>query len=118
MLMSFVRFLKNWTLPVAMAFGTAVYLTFAYTPQLASAALFFAPVFDAILPLFMFCILFVTFCKVDFRRLRPVPWHWWVALFQILFVAIIVGAIAAIGAALAVYILLAKNKDQGGDANE
>ena len=32
--------------------------------------------------------------------------------------AIIVGAIAAIGAALAVYILLAKNKDQGGDANE
>ena len=93
MLMSFVRFLKNWTLPVAMAFGTAVYLTFAYTPQLASAALFFAPVFDAILPLFMFFILFVTFCKVDFRRLRPVPWHWWVALFQILFVAIIVGAI-------------------------
>ena len=32
--------------------------------------------------------------------------------------ALIIGAIAAIGAALAVYILLVKNKDQGGDANE
>lgn len=91
--MNIIRFLKDWTLPVAMGIGTILYLLFAYTPSLAGAAAFFEPVFDAIFPLFMFLILFVTFCKVDFRRLRPVPWHWWIGVFQVLFVAIIVGAI-------------------------
>ena len=87
------RFLKDWTLPVAMTTGTVFYLLFAFTPGLESAAMFFDPIFDTIFPLFMFLILFVTFCKVDFRRLRPVQWHWWTALFQLLFVAVIVGPI-------------------------
>lgn len=76
-----------------MGMGSILYLLFAYTPALDGAAVFFAPIFDTILPLFMFLILFVTFCKVDFRKLRPVGWHLWIGLFQILFVAIIVGAI-------------------------
>ena len=76
-----------------MAVGSILYLLFAYTPSLSSAADFFAPVFDAILPLFMFLILFVTFCKVDFHKLRPVAWHWWTGFFQVLFVTVIVGAI-------------------------
>lgn len=67
--------------------GALIYLVFAFVPTLENAALFFSPVFEAILPLFMFLILFVTFCKVDFRRLRPVGWHLWVGLFQVLFVA-------------------------------
>ena len=87
------RFLKDWTLPVAMATGTVFYLLFAFIPALDGAAAFFDPIFDTIFPLFMFLILFVTFCKVDFRRLVPVQWHWWTALFQLLFVGIIVGPI-------------------------
>lgn len=88
-----VRLIKDWTLPVSMAVGSVLYLLFAYTPALEPAAVFFAPIFDAILPLFMFLILFVTFCKVDYRKLRPVAWHWWVGFFQVLFVIVIVGAI-------------------------
>ncbi|MBP5800284.1 MAG: transporter [Prevotella sp.] len=84
-----VRFLKDWTLPVSMSIGAVAYLIFAFTPQLDKAGGFFAPIFDAILPLFMFLVLFVTFCKVDFRKLRPVAWHFWVGLFQILFIAIL-----------------------------
>lgn len=91
--MDAVRFLKDWTLPVAMGAGTIAYLLFAYTPGLGNAAAFFDPIFDAIFPMFMFFILFVTFCKVDFRKLWPVGWHWWVAFFQLVFVTIIVGAI-------------------------
>ena len=41
----------------------------------------------------MFLILFVTFCKVDFHQMRLEPWHFWISLFQILFVLIIVGII-------------------------
>lgn len=76
-----------------MAMGTIIYLIFAFTPCLDGAATFFAPIFDAILPLFMFLILFVTFCKVDFRKLIPVKWNFWVGVFQVAFVFIIVGLI-------------------------
>lgn len=91
--MSLVRILKNWTLPLAMIVGAATYLLFAFTPELESVADWFAPHCDTILPVFMFLILFVTFCKVDFRRLRPVPWHFWTGVFQVMFVALVMAAI-------------------------
>lgn len=91
--MDVIRFVKDWTLPVSMATGTLAYLLFASVPALDGAARFFAPFFEAILPLFMFLILFVTFCKVDFRALRPVAWHLWVTLFNILFVSVTMGVI-------------------------
>ena len=87
--MDIVRFIKDWTLPVAMSLGAVLYLVFAFTPQLDEAATALGPFFAAILPLFMFLVLFVTFCKVDFRQLRPVAWHGWVVLFQVLFVGVI-----------------------------
>lgn len=86
-----VRFLKDWTLPVSMSFGALMYLLFAYTPALADAAVFFDPVFELILPWFMFLVLFVTFCKVDFHKMRPVAWHGWNLLIQLALVAAIVG---------------------------
>ena len=88
-----IRFLKDWTLPVSMGTGSLLYLLFAFTPQLESAAAFFDPIFEAILPMFMFLVLFVTFCKVDFHKLRPVAWHFWVSLFQLLFIGLIMAAI-------------------------
>ena len=91
--MSIVRFIKDWTLPVSMGTGCLLYLLFAFTPQLESAADFFDPVFNAILPMFMFLILFVTFCKVDFHKLRPVVWHFWVSMFQLLFIGLMMGLI-------------------------
>ena len=84
-----IRFLKDWTLPVAMGTGAVLYLIFAFTPQLDAAATQMAPFFAAILPLFMFLVLFVTFCKVDFRKLRPVAWHFWVGVFQVLFIGVL-----------------------------
>ena len=91
--MSIIRFLKDWTLPVSMGTGCLVYLLFAFTPQLESTADFFDPIFDTILPMFMFLILFVTFCKVDFHKLRPVVWHLWICVFQLLFIGLLMGLI-------------------------
>lgn len=91
--MKLITLLKKWTLPMAMLCGVTAYLIFAFVPFLEPAAVFFSPVLDMILPLFMFLILYVTFCKVDFRKLVPVRWHLWVGVFQLLFVAIIVGVI-------------------------
>lgn len=87
--MNVIKFLKDWTLPVSMGIGAVTYLVFNYVPQLDGAAVFFAPVMEAILPLFMFLVLFVTFCKVDFHKMRPVWWHLWVSIFNLLFVGIV-----------------------------
>lgn len=84
-----MRFVKDWTLPVAMGLGTVIYLVFAFVPALDCAATFFAPLMDDLLPVFMFLVLFVTFCKVDFNRMRPVAWHFWVLLFNLIFVGIV-----------------------------
>lgn len=92
-----MRFIKNWTLPVAIVSGIVIYFIFAYIPALDGASTFFAPVLDAMLPVLMFFVLAVTFCKVDFKRLIPVRWHLWVTLCQVLFVALITAAMVGFG---------------------
>ena len=91
--MKIIKFLKDWTLPVSMGTGALLYLVFAYVPELDEAALFFDPVMEAILPMFMFLVVFVTFCKVDFHKMRPVWWHLWVSIFNLLFVGIVMALI-------------------------
>ena len=95
--MNIVNFIKNWTLPVSIGTGIGVYLIFALIPALDGFATKASPVFATLLPVFMFCVLFVTFCKVDFRKMRPVAWHWWVAVFQVLCVVAVMAAILALG---------------------
>ena len=95
--MDVIKFLKDWTLPVSMGIGAVTYLVFNYVPQLDDAATFFAPIMEAILPLFMFLVLFVTFCKVDFHKMRPVWWHLWVSIFNLLFVGIVMAVILGMG---------------------
>lgn len=88
-----LRFVKDWTLPVAMVLGAGIYMLFATLPALDAAGDFFAPLMDASLPLFMFFVLFVTFCKVDFHKMRPVRWHLWVTVCNLLLVGTIMTVI-------------------------
>ena len=92
-MLKLLQFIKNWTLPVSMGIGAVAYLVFYYVPALEGASQWFAPFFNSILPLFMFLILYVTFCKVDFKKLPPVKWHFWTTACQLLLVMSIVGAI-------------------------
>lgn len=93
MMLKLLQFIKNWTLPISMGIGAVAYLVFYYVPALEGASQWFAPFFNSILPLFMFLILYVTFCKVDFKKLAPVKWHFWTTACQLLLVMSIVGAI-------------------------
>jgi len=90
---SFIRFLKDWTLPVAIAVGSAAYLTFYYVPALDKAGDLLGPIFDVVFPFFVFLTLLVTFCKVDFHQLQPHRWQMWVVVAQLLLVAANVGII-------------------------
>ncbi|MBR1665149.1 MAG: bile acid:sodium symporter [Bacteroidaceae bacterium] len=87
-----LRFLKNWTLPVAIAVGAFFYFLFAYVPELDSAATVLSPLFDTLLPLTIFLTLFVTFSKVDFHLMRLHRWQAAVLSAQLLLVAALVAA--------------------------
>lgn len=78
------QFLKDWTLPVAIVLGSALYLLFACLPPLEPAALALGPVCETILPLSVFATLFVTFSKVHFHLMRLCRWHWFIVILQIL----------------------------------
>ena len=89
----FIRFIKNWTLPVAIVVGTTCYLTFYWIPALDTLGNQLSPVFDVIFPLFVFLTLLITFCKVDYHQLRPHRWHIGVLIAQLLLIAITIGVI-------------------------
>ena len=88
-----IRFLKDWTLPVAMTVGTAAYLLFYYVPQLDAAGNFLGPVLDVLMPVMVFLTLLITFCKVDFHQMRLHHWHLGVLAAQLLLVALNIGII-------------------------
>lgn len=88
-----IRFLKDWTLPTAIALGTVCYLTFRWVPALDEAGDWLGPVLDTLFPISVFLTLFVTACKVDFHDMRPHRWHLGVLVAQLLLVAGNVGII-------------------------
>jgi Predicted Na+-dependent transporter len=91
--MGVIRFLKEWTLPVAIATGTICYLIFYYVPQLDHVGNVLSPVFDVLFPITVFLTLFITFCKVDFHQMRPHRWHAGVLIAQLLLIAANIGII-------------------------
>ena len=91
--MNVIRFVKDWTLPVAMTVGTLVYLVFYYVPQLDAAGDRLGPVLDVLMPVMVFLTLLITFCKVDFHQMRLHRWHLGVLAAQLLLVALNIGII-------------------------
>ena len=70
-----IRFIKNWTLFVALCVGCIVYLTFAYLPPLEPVGDFVGPKLVSLLPVVIFVMLYMTFCKIDMHNFRPRTWH-------------------------------------------
>lgn len=85
-----LRFLKNWTLPVAIAVGAFFYFLFAGIPELDCAATLLSPIFDTLLPLTIFLTLFITFSKVDFHLMKLRKWHLCILAMQLLLVVLLV----------------------------
>lgn len=78
-----LKFLKNWTLPIAMLAGALGYFVFANFTFLEPTKPFVNTFVAYITPFLIFAQLLLTFCKVDWRELMPSPWHGWLLLFQI-----------------------------------
>ena len=83
------KFLRDWSLPIAMLGGVVMYLLYTNIPLFDGTHDFVSSVISYLQPGLIFAMLFVTFCKVRVKELKPARWHLWLLAFQILsFIAI------------------------------
>ena len=85
-----LRFVRHYTLPVAMAAGAGLYALFAAVPRLAPIAERAPAVVNALFPITLFITLFITFSCVDYRRMKPRRWHLHLLLAQTALVVLLV----------------------------
>ena len=89
-----LTFLKQWTLVVALCVGSLVYLLFSEIPVLEPIGDFMGPKLVALLPYVIFLILYVTFCKIQVKELRPRTWHFILQGIRVALSAICVALVA------------------------
>lgn len=80
---SFVRFLKEWTLPIAMCVGVASYFIYTSIPWLDSTHHFVNQAVAVVQPSLLFLMLFLTFCRIEPRELHLRRWHLYFAALQL-----------------------------------
>lgn len=85
----FHQFLRDWSLPIAMGSGVLMYLLYTNVPLFDGTHGFVSSLLAVVQPGLIFAMLFVTFCKVRIKDLKPAWWHLWLLAFQLLsFIAI------------------------------
>jgi len=102
----FLIFLRSCSLPIAITVGIVVYVLFAYIPILTNVGLIFEPIVQMSMPILMFLVLYVTFCKVDYRKLKFTLWHVNVILAQIAFMVLLLGLIYLLNIKGALFVLI------------
>lgn len=77
------QIIKDWMLPIAMVTGASIYLLYHVLPAPVHKA---GPFLDGVVgiaqPLLIFAMLFLTFCRIEPKELKPHRWHWWLLLIQ------------------------------------
>lgn len=81
--MTMAGLIKKWMLPSAMLTGASIYIIYHYLPE---PVHHLGPILSGIVgvmqPLLIFAMLFLTFCRLEPRELRPHRWHLWLLLIQ------------------------------------
>lgn len=77
------RFLRLNILAIAISSGVFIYFVFHYVEFLAPIKYPIKHFADAIIPYFIFAMLFIAFCKVEVRKMRPRRWHFLLIVLQL-----------------------------------
>ena len=88
-----LKFIRNWTLPIAMLVGTLAYLMFAKWSFLSPAKPYVHSFVSFITPWLIFAQLLLTFCKIDLKELKPKRWHLWLLMIQVFSCALAAGVL-------------------------
>lgn len=82
---------KDWMLPIAMLAGAMIYLIYINIPAFSPAGPVLYHIVTFLQPFLLFVLLFLAFCRISPKDMRPRKWHLWLLCFQTLsFVALAV----------------------------
>lgn len=76
-----------------MTTGALGYLLFAKTPVLQPVGDVAGPLLLSLMPWVLFTLLYVTFCKIEIKEMKPRVWHFQLQLIRTLLSALLVGAV-------------------------
>ena len=68
-------FFRKFALPCSLVMGTVGYLIFANVPFLEPLGETVGPYLIDMMPIVMFALLYVTFCKIEIKEMKPQGWH-------------------------------------------
>ncbi len=96
--MKFLESVRKNSLFYSMAAGAIIYEIFAHTPSLNPIGNTLGPYLPDWLPIGLFLLLYVTFCKIKISELRPRTWHFVIQLVRTSIAAFMVLLITLFGA--------------------
>ncbi|MCI6118359.1 MAG: transporter [Prevotella sp.] len=73
--MIMISFFKRFSLPVSLLVGIVFYLMFSRIDILVPVGDVAGPLLLDIMPVVLFTILYVTFCKIQIKEMKPRTWH-------------------------------------------
>ncbi|MCQ2113225.1 MAG: transporter [Bacteroidaceae bacterium] len=73
--MRILTFIKNWTLPISMTLGVVGYFVYVSIHSLDHTHAFMNDFIGFLQPALIFCMLFLSFCKVKPTELKPHRWQ-------------------------------------------
>jgi len=88
---TFIKFIKDWTLPLSMITGVLAYFIYVNVPFFVPTRPYANEVVGIVQPVLIFSMLFLTFCKISPGELRLRRWYLWNILIQIILFAVFSG---------------------------
>lgn len=104
--MKILSFLRKFSLPSSLVFGAVVYLIFANVSFLEPIGDAVGPKLIHLMPVVLFALLYVTFCKIEIKEMKPQAWHFILQLIRTSLAGLMVIAILLFGGNADVKIVL------------
>lgn len=90
-------FFRKFALPCSLVLGASGYLIFANVPFLQPLGDAVGPRLVELMPVVLFALLYVTFCKIEIKEMKPKAWHFVLQLIRTSLALLMVIAICLFG---------------------
>ena len=95
--MKVLSFFRKFALPCSLVLGALGYLIFANVPFLQPLGDSVGPRLVELMPVVLFALLYVTFCKIEIKEMKPKAWHFVLQLIRTSLALLMVIAICLFG---------------------
>lgn len=92
-----MKFIKQWSLLVSIVVGTVFYIMFSRIEWLVPVGDVAGPVLQDMLPVVLFALLYVTFCKIRVSQMKTERWHLQLQLICVALSALLAGVACLAG---------------------